>query len=447
MLSKIWRFFRWIIGFFVIILGVIFWWDNKLTSIFWILAGILITPIPSSHVPSKKTFKITYSLLCICLFIAGGVVIPTPDTTISDNSAPFSENNTAESSQNQQTENYNNQPGFGSSNITQDQTKPAESSKNQQHENYNSKPDSESSKTTQSQTNPKVNNLEEIEPNNMFAILLHQPYLDSSGIQVHYASERREIIPKIIDALKQEPVNVELQGGGLFSSKYYSLTRYTGGACSYYGDLKNNRPDGFGVLAHENISLDNYKTLHNLMYIGEFSDGRFHGYGVDFDRTSYIYSQIDLSMAGNADPELLEIYLWSYALADGKWKKGELSGEANLFTFNLYTQPPRNALTILKNNAPDNYWANAIYPSVIVTEIENGKEDGDTKEYLYNTLMYDGEMRDGIRNGEGISYFSNGQVEYDGHWKKGLFNGKGTLYDATGQEIYSGKWKDGDYAS
>ena len=52
-------------------------------------------------------------------------------------------------------------------------------------------------------------------------------------------------------------------------------------------------------------------------------------------------------------------------------------------------------------------------------------------------------MKDGKRDGKGISYFGNGNKSYDGEWKDNMWNGKGTLYYYSGDKLYDGEWKDG----
>ena len=54
---------------------------------------------------------------------------------------------------------------------------------------------------------------------------------------------------------------------------------------------------------------------------------------------------------------------------------------------------------------------------------------------------YEGEVKDGLPNGQGTSYWANGD-RYEGEFKDGKFNGQGTLYFAYGHR-YEGEFKDG----
>jgi hypothetical protein len=55
---------------------------------------------------------------------------------------------------------------------------------------------------------------------------------------------------------------------------------------------------------------------------------------------------------------------------------------------------------------------------------------------------YHGEMKDGVRQGEGEMYMQDGR-SYKGTFANNLPNGHGTLYDAQGKKLVSGIWKDG----
>ncbi len=54
---------------------------------------------------------------------------------------------------------------------------------------------------------------------------------------------------------------------------------------------------------------------------------------------------------------------------------------------------------------------------------------------------YEGEMKDGKRNGKGILYSPNGKKEYHGEWKDDKRNGRGIEYLENGNKFYDGMWK------
>ena len=61
---------------------------------------------------------------------------------------------------------------------------------------------------------------------------------------------------------------------------------------------------------------------------------------------------------------------------------------------------------------------------------------------VFNDGRYEGEMKDGKRNGKGIFYFDNDD-RYEGDWKDDKMNGKGIYYSNSGNR-YEGDWKHGE---
>ena len=57
-------------------------------------------------------------------------------------------------------------------------------------------------------------------------------------------------------------------------------------------------------------------------------------------------------------------------------------------------------------------------------------------------LLYDGEWRNGVRNGKGVEY-ANGKKVYDGEWRNGVRNGHGKQFDAYERLLYDGGWSNG----
>jgi len=56
---------------------------------------------------------------------------------------------------------------------------------------------------------------------------------------------------------------------------------------------------------------------------------------------------------------------------------------------------------------------------------------------------YDGEMKGGKTNGDGVYKYADGN-SYDGQWKDEIFNGHGTLKTSDGT-IFEGEWKNGEF--
>ncbi len=71
----------------------------------------------------------------------------------------------------------------------------------------------------------------------------------------------------------------------LFRGKYYKTIEESGYSITlYYGDLKNGRPDGYGMIYYifngDIMPEDEYITI--IDYIGHFSNGRRDGYGMQY---------------------------------------------------------------------------------------------------------------------------------------------------------------------
>ena len=67
------------------------------------------------------------------------------------------------------------------------------------------------------------------------------------------------------------------------------------------------------------------------------------------------------------------------------------------------------------------------------------------KRLYYNdgSLAYEGYVKNGLPDGEGIRYYNNGNIMYEGTFKEGEMTGKGILYDEQGNKVYEGEVKNG----
>ena len=80
----------------------------------------------------------------------------------------------------------------------------------------------------------------------------------------------------------------------------------------------------------------------------------------------------------------------------------------------------------------------------IETTYKEGKMNGKTKIYTKDHLHYDGDFVNNKSHGKGKRYNTEtGKLEYDGEWKDGLRNGEGTVYKENGTVRYKGKFVNG----
>ena len=268
-------------------------------------------------------------------------------------------------------------------------------------------------------------------------------FLDITVIELTNDSERDQAIAQVQELLQTgNGMNVteEDEWWG-FAGSHYAITNNSS-LLTYYGETKNNRPDGFGVIAMVSDE-QNYRYL----YIGNFKNGKFDGYGAKFNEDIEDYSSLvdELVAGGTIDPKASNFaadYFSNYVSYDGEWSKGKPKGQGNSYEmFSLYGEG------LFYTKPIEGYWASSIYPNLVVGEFDKDFQTGTFRVYDRTTLIYDGELKNGSAHGEGTRYNEDGSISYKGHWKNGEYDGEGTLYNSEGEEIYSGKWDNGDFAS
>ncbi len=72
-------------------------------------------------------------------------------------------------------------------------------------------------------------------------------------------------------------------------------------------------------------------------------------------------------------------------------------------------------------------------------EYKNGFKNGKGKYYFQNGDIYDGEYKNGLRDGKGDYIYKKGD-RFTGLWEKGVANGYGEMYYING-DIFKGNWK------
>lgn len=236
-----------------------------------------------------------------------------------------------------------------------------------------------------------------------------------------------------IKQVKEEGAKFVKLNTELFQKDYFSLTTERTDYV-YAGELKDNRPSGFGVV------WKIYEEKNMLLYCGNFSKGRYDGQGIGFQE--YSTDIMNAVFAGIESGELMsenyKDYLETISYV-GNFSDGEESGDGVFFS---YPELVWYMATLDSNSGTEKEIG------VSVGRFKKGQMNGDFKVYINGILRYEGGVKNGIMNGDGRSYFpDNGKIMYDGHWKNGKYDGKGTLYNESGEIVYSGKWDNGDYAS
>lgn len=238
----------------------------------------------------------------------------------------------------------------------------------------------------------------------------------------------------------------------------------------YLGGLKNNKPDGIGIIV-EVIEYGDRKIL-SKKYIGNFKNGYFDGYG----KLYYVPLQDDygnlviVKKYSEKDPNYINKRL-NGLMYEGKFQDGTIIGEGNEFEYlnlelefsyrdelngdiirqsEIYKlkedESKKEELETLSKSIEEGFRILNNPITVFCGTYKNGQLNGKGKIYRFGKLYYDGEWKDNQWDGKGTMYFENSNsIRYKGEIKEGKANGKGILYDKDENIIYSGKWKDGNY--
>lgn len=273
-------------------------------------------------------------------------------------------------------------------------------------------------------------------------------YAEENGISITKFSEREKLSTWLEENyvdIEDNPQNmVYLKTGGL-SGKRLERTKDPG-EYYYIGELKDNQPNGNGILFVRNPKTTGSTAdrTYCFQYIGSFEKGRYDGYGLLFSVPTS--EDVGINAAAAVAPnmeseEFAKLYAdgVNYVTYEGMFEKGEKNGKGNQFiTFTSW-----GAAFIYDIESE---FANGVtYSTVRIGNFKDDKADGKIKIYIEGNLYYDGEMKKGEYSGKGKSYYNNGQLRYEGGFKQDEYHGEGTLYDENGEVIYSGKWRFGDY--
>lgn len=295
-------------------------------------------------------------------------------------------------------------------------------------------------------------------------------YLEVNNIEVPTVKKKNQIQ----EALTNDSAMVSLKASECFwgeGIEYVATNEQT--ELQYVGEMKDNKPHGWGrimmlVSATEyedkqgiKIEFNEYYDAQDdsdiyvvLLYVGEFKNGCYNGYGweyitpftnsddlansIYYRNLGYDYVPVGSDIAQNI---LTTCNPVGYM---GEFKNGVYHGDG------IMIQYPIREIPIDMDVAKQESLFGARLDREIViyvSEYKNGKRDGECKEYMFGSLLYSGIIEDGYYNKKGTLYYSGSdQKKYEGEWRTGKYHGKGTLYNEDGSVRYSGEWDMGDYA-
>ena len=190
----------------------------------------------------------------------------------------------------------------------------------------------------------------------------------------------------------------------------------------YEGTYLNGKRNGKGV---------EYYTNGNIKFKGIFLLGViYNGYGYN-NKGEIIYK------IKNGKGYIKELDEYDYCLFEGEYPSGKGKEYYYYFYSNKNIKFEGEYIKGIKWNGKgyDNY-------GHLVYELKNGK--GYVKEYKFFKLIFEGEYKDGIRNGKGKEYNYEGDLIFEGEYRnnykmKGKSYIKGKL-DFEGKYLFGKKW-------
>lgn len=210
---------------------------------------------------------------------------------------------------------------------------------------------------------------------------------------------------------------------GLFGKgKFLGKISYYGKTVGTTGCLNGDCVDGYGMKYYSG----------NDRYFGYFKDSLRHGYGAYYwdDGTHWV---------GDFKENLLTGYGTYFFITGEKYVGHFINSKRYGWGVNYDPDSGIKKIGFWEDN-------NLITPknSLLKDGNTTGCISGDCKngygKYVYNNGYYEGNFKDGFRNGQGSYYFDIGDF-YKGNFKDNKFNGKG-LYYYTNGERYNGEWKE-----
>ena len=241
---------------------------------------------------------------------------------------------------------------------------------------------------------------------------------------------------------------------------------YYDGKLMFEGEYENGERNGKGIAYHRNgqpkqtgIFKDNvfyegdalYYFEDNVtkMFVGKIANMYYNGPGVRYYENGYLEYEGNFKN-GLYDSEGVYYYYEEPGKIKfkGKFGDGRPDGEGEFFGVNgqlLY----KGKLVNWKKEGKGVLYSNT------GEKLMEGTFDDDR---LYNgygkilwpgfgTVKYEGEFQGGYQEGQGKSYFTNGNLEYEGAYKGNYFEGSGILYSEKekGVKIYEGRFLKGRY--
>ena len=190
----------------------------------------------------------------------------------------------------------------------------------------------------------------------------------------------------------------------------------------YEGEFLNGERNGQGK---------EYDYDGKLIYEGEFLNGERNGKGKKYDDEGQLEFEGEFKNGniwnGNGTDGLFE----------GEFKNGK-----------IYNTKPNSKNGTIKNGEGYVKIINGYNELIFEGEYKNGEKNGKGKEYFDNRLEFEGEFKNGERV-KGKEYCFNGgydgKLKYDGEFVFGRKSGQGKEYDTDGNLIFEGEFQNDEW--
>ena len=231
---------------------------------------------------------------------------------------------------------------------------------------------------------------------------------------VPYSKEKD--IKKVLKKLEDLEEGIYMENNDNIKKEWKRSTENTG--ILYVGDIKKNRPDGWGIIL-ENHGPSRFHAetkgieIYEILYMGQFKNGKINGYGCLFEDRCLIY--------------------------DGQFDNGKHDGKGREYDVNSFLGVKEDHRELLSEKNEER--------SEIIERKEGGRYFS-PEPIVVGRLHYIGDYKSDEYHGKGDRYWGVG-LEYSGEWKKGKWDGKGTEYFIFKEELikkYEGQFKKGQYS-
>ena len=183
----------------------------------------------------------------------------------------------------------------------------------------------------------------------------------------------------------------------------------------YYGHLKNNMPNGFGIQSFKN---------RTKLYEGNWKNGKYYGNGTLYHINGEIKYKGEWINNKKSGYGVLNFKNGNMKYK-GHWKADKEDGEGiRYFLFQ------------------DSFIENYDRCEDFFPYDEDHVMAYNKNFYIYDKehICYEGQWANGTKNGTGIYHYYNGVDKYNGEWINDQKSGKGELSDRNGRLIYYGNF-------